>query len=509
MGKKGLVWLLSVALSVVFVSLVGVQYFYYRRTIAMSEEQTNQMAHKVLSDVAKDIEIRELVRYLNYELNTSSKTNNTLVEALQSLRGERAGEHVQLKRPGDRHEIEQGIGFFDSLAVSDQIVRTVVDDHARLDEYVLRHLYRVYSYDSIPQLVNPRLLRESVRVGLKEHGIEESFQISLCNAEGKELFRYTDPYMTLDEKQMGVPLIQRLFVNQDYPNKLAPFLRLRLDFGHNLENMWEVVWPGLLVTFIVLVLGAYALLLMRRQLSFQDMKTDFVNNMTHELKTPVSSILLSIEQMQRLQASGSEEQSKRRRYLAIMEDEAQRLRMLIDKVLQLALYEQDHKEKLINQVEFSIDEIILKATRIFAVHVGKYGGELILEHNAVNTWIMGSETHMTNVLYNLLENAVKYRDESRPLQLAIRTYNDANDDLVIIIEDNGRGVPEDDLKNIFKRFYRVHTGLKHDVKGYGLGLAYVHSVIKQSGGRIIAKSKPSGGLSMMIVLPTSAPLGTD
>lgn len=509
MGKKGLVWLLTIALSVVFVSLVGVQYFYYTRIVAIGEEQTNQMAHKVLQDVAKDIEIRELVRYLNIELNKSSETDNALVGALQSLRAEQMGAPVRLQKPGHQHEIEPGLGFFDSLAVSDHVVRTVLEDHAHLDEYILRNLYRVYSYDSIPQLVNPRLLRESVRQKLKEHGIEQPFLISLCNAEGKELFRYTDPYMTLDEGEMGQPLIQRLFINHDLPNKLTPFLRLRLDFGHNLEAMWSITWPGLLITLLVLIMGSYALVLMMRQLSFQEMKTDFINNMTHELKTPVSSILLSVEQMQRLQASGPEEQSKRRRYLTIMEDEAQRLRMLIDKVLQLALYEKDNKEKLINQVEFSIDEIILKAAKLFSVHAAKYNGELILEHNADNTWIVGSETHMTNVLYNLLENAVKYRHESRPLQLAIRTYNDVLGDLVIIIEDNGRGVPEDDLKNIFKRFYRVHTGLKHDVKGYGLGLAYVHSVIKQSGGRIIAKSKPSGGLSMMIVLPTSAPLGTD
>lgn len=512
MSKKVLVWLLSVALSVVFVSLVGVQYFYYTRIIAMSQDQTNQMAHKVLRDVAKDIETRELVRYLNYELNTNSETNNTLVEALKSLRGERFGKHVQLRRLGNRGEIGQGVGFFDSLAVSDQIVRAVIDDHTRLEEYVLRHLYRLYSYDSIPQLVNPRLLRESVRMSLKEHGIEEPFQISLCNVDGKELFRYTDPYMSLDENQMGAPLIQRLFVNQDLPNKLTPFLRLRLDFGNTLENMWSIVWPGLIVTLIVLMLGGYALFLMMRQLSFQEMKTDFINNMTHELKTPVSSILLSVEQMQRLPAganAGAEDQAKRRRYLTIVEDEAQRLRMLIDKVLQLALYEKDRKEKLMNQVEFSVDEIIFKAAKIFSVHAAKYNGELILEHNADNTWIVGSETHMTNVLYNLLENAVKYREDSRPLQLIIRTYNDVNDDLVIIIEDNGRGVPEDDLKHIFKRFYRVHTGLQHNVKGYGLGLAYVQSVIRQSGGRITAKSKAEGGLTMMIVLPTSSPLGTD
>ncbi|MDY5858677.1 MAG: HAMP domain-containing sensor histidine kinase [Porphyromonas sp.] len=512
MDRRGIIWVIGIALNVVFVSLIGVQYLYYTRILTMRKEQTMQMAHLVLQDVAKDIEVRELVRYLNKELNSTLSPNNTLTEALRSLRtAPNRDRKVAITRPereGQSDSVQPHL-LFDSLAVSDNMLRAFIDNRETLDEYVLRNLYRVYSYDSIPQLVNPRLLRENLKYKLTEHGVDNPYMISLCSSGGRELFRYTDPRMRLRESSSSGVVIQRLFINRDYPNKVTPFLRLALDFEEDVDALWAIAWPGILITLIVLILGVFAMWLISRQLSFHSMRSDFINNMTHELKTPVSSILLSVEQMQRLPApvgASPEDVAKRKRYLNIMEDEAQRLRMLIDKVLQIALYDKNQKNKLVNLTEISLDEIIFKAAKLFSVHAAKHGGELILEHTAENTWILGSETHMTNVLYNLLENAVKYRDESRALELVLRTSNNDAGELVIEVEDNGYGIPEEDTKRIFERFYRVHTGLKHNVKGHGLGLAYVQSIVKQFGGRIQASNKASGGLRMTLVLPT---LGTD
>lgn len=507
MGKRGVTWAFGIALNIVFVSLIGVQYLYYTRLLALRKEQTTQMTHLVLQDIAKDIEVRELVRYLNLELNSSSSPNNSLTQTLRALRGaELQQTRVRFEKPQYDSVIStENISLlFDSLAVSDRILEAFMDNKTMLDEYILRNLYRVYSYDSIPQLVNPRLLRESLKYKLREHGVNNPFIVSLCNAEGRELFRYTDPRMSLKDRDATQVVIQRLFINRDYPNKITPFVRLELDFEADEAALWSVAWPGVLITIIVIIFGVVALVLVSRQLSFQVMKTDFINNMTHELKTPVASILLSVEQMQRMPAvaASPEDVSKRKRYLTIMEDEAQRLRMLIDKVLQIALYDKNRKDKLVNLSEMSVDEIIFNAAKIFTIHATKHGGQLYLEHEAENTWILGSETHLTNVLYNLLENAVKYRDEERPLELYLRTHNNSEGELVIEVEDNGHGIPDADTKKIFERFYRVHTGLTHNVKGHGLGLAYVQSIVKQLKGRIVANNKQSGGLRMTIILPT-------
>lgn len=510
MGRRNLTWILGIGLLAVFVSLIGLQYIYYSRMITLRKEQTSSMAQLALQELARDIEVKELVRYLNIELNSNSAPNNALMEALRYIRQQRRGQEdlspARIRNPRHVRDVDSlhYKEYLDSLAVSDLVLQAFIDDHALLDEYILRNLYRVYSYDSVAQLVKPRFLRENLMHKLHERGVEVPYSVSLCSAEGRELFRYTQPSMRVRPAQEEDAVVQRIFVNREHPNKLTPFIRLSLDFDDLHSEILRFALPGVIITLVIVVFGLIALVFVSRQLSFQVIKTDFINNMTHELKTPVSSILLSVEQMQRLPNTGlpPEEQAKRKRYLTIMEDEAQRLRMLIDKVLQIALYDRDRKDKLITLSELSLDEIIFKAAKIFSVHIAKHQGELILEHEAENTWIMGSETHMTNVLYNLLENAIKYRHPERKPEITLRTYNTPEGNLAISIEDNGLGVPEGDTKRIFERFYRVSTGLTHNVKGHGLGLAYVYSIVKQFGGKIVAYNKASGGLIMLITLPT-------
>ncbi len=512
MSKKALIWTLGVMLLVVFVSLLGLQYIYYSRILSLHKEQTTSLAKLALQEVTRDVEVKELVRYLNLELNTSSEPNSRLMEALQEIRSssrqaDTPFKRIMIRNPRFARDADSLFlqSYFDTLAVSDKVISAFVDDKSRLDEYILRNLYRVYSYDSVPQLVSPKFLREHITRVFQERGISVPFSFSLCNPQGGELFRYRSPKAHISEPHEDDIVIQRLFVNREYPNKLTPFIRLTLDFTDLHSDMKSLTLPGLIITLFIIVFGIVALGFVSRQMSFQEMKTDFINNMTHELKTPVSSILLSVEQMQRMPVCkdlSPEYLAQHRRYLTIMEDESQRLRMLIDKVLQIALYDQNKRENLVRLNEMSVDEIIFKAAKLFSVHAGKYQGSLLLEHDAENTWIMGNETHMTNVLYNLLENAIKYRSEDRSPIVVLKTYNNPEGELVICVEDNGLGIPESETKKIFERFYRVPMGFTHNVKGHGLGLAYVHSIVKQFGGRISASNKASGGLKMMIVLPT-------
>ena len=124
--------------------------------------------------------------------------------------------------------------------------------------------------------------------------------------------------------------------------------------------------------------------------------------------------------------------------------------------------------------------------------------------NALNTWVQGSQIHLSNVFFNLLDNAVKYSKTDEPLRLAIRT-SDEEGGIRICIEDNGIGMAKRDLKHVFDRFYRVTSGKRHDVRGFGLGLSYVASVISQCGGTITAESELGSGTKMVIHLPASEP----
>lgn len=507
MNRRYFFWGLGVAFLVVFLSLLGVQYFYFARLDRLHKLQTKQLAHLALQRVAQEIETRELVRYLNQELNKTSQQNSKLIQALKDIR-QRGVRDARIVVHSPSHikdaSLQTLVGEIDTLALTDKIMSAFLDNHEFFDEYILRNLYRVYSYDSIPQLVNPRLLRERLRYQLDQVGVTELFSVSLCDADGLTLYQYTQPGMVRSRSEgTDDTIIQPLFVNIDSrEQQYNPYISVQLDFRQSKRLSMELILPGVGITLFVFLITIFTTVLLYRQLSFQEMKSNFVNNMTHELKTPISSIQLVIEQMQRTPQL-FEERFKRNHYMTIMEAEVHRLKSLIDRVLQLSIYDR-RNVPTINLREISVDEILLGAMKIFSMRitVEASGGLLDLQHDAENTWIMASETHMTNVLYNLLENAIKYRSLERDLRIVLRTYNTEGGDLVIEVEDNGVGISKSDTKNIFKRFYRVSDGLKHDVKGYGLGLAYVLSVVRQFRGTIVAIPKQGGGLVMKMTFPT-------
>ena len=147
-----------------------------------------------------------------------------------------------------------------------------------------------------------------------------------------------------------------------------------------------------------------------------------------------------------------------------------------------------------------INELILPVAEIYTFHAQQRGGDLTLDLEAINTWVRANQMHLSNVFFNLLDNAVKYSRPDVPLRLSIRT-SDEEDYIRIVVEDNGIGIEKRELKRIFERFYRVSSGKRHDVRGFGLGLAYVLSVIRQIGGRITAESEPGVGTKMIIRIP--------
>lgn len=501
-------WALSIALALLFVSLLGVQYLYYNRVDTLRREQTLQLVHLALDRVIHEVEIREFVRYLNDELNAPSPLDTLASEdiAFNIERFRNKGRNrLSIKLPSHIRELEEDKlrERIDTLVLNEQILGAFIHKHEMLDEYILSNIYKIYSYDSIPQLVNPHFLVERIDEQLRMLEVSELFSLSLYGTGGQLLYEYAEPGMTKKGEGSHIVITKKLFLNGAPSVEQKPNVKLVLDFTKSHKESLMIMIPGLIISVIVFVISIVVVLLIFRQLSFDDMKTNFINNMTHELKTPVSTIQLSLEQLERSEHKG-EGVDKRVRYFSIMEAEIRRLQILIDKVLQLSFFVEGKPHLALSNI--SIDEIVLNAANIFSTRaqIEGNGGELILEHNAENTWIKGNETHMTNILYNLLENAIKYRRTDRPLWLRLSTRNNSMGQLVICVEDNGIGIPEGEVKRIFDRFYRVSTGLKHESKGYGLGLAYVKHIVKQFKGRITAYSREEGGTRIEIVLPTLA-----
>ena len=234
-----------------------------------------------------------------------------------------------------------------------------------------------------------------------------------------------------------------------------------------------------------------------RQKRLSEMKNDFINNMTHELKTPVSTISLAAQMLKDSDITKSPDVFKH--ISGVINDETKRLGFLVEKVLQMSLFER--QKATLKLKELDANDLVISVANTFALKVEKYGGTLDVDLEAIDSAIYVDEMHITNVLFNLLDNAVKYRRQDAPLSLMVRTKNE-NGKLLISVEDNGVGIKKEYLKKVFDRFFRVPTGNKHDVKGFGLGLAYVRKIIEDHKGSIRAEQNTNGiGTKFIITLP--------
>ena len=254
--------------------------------------------------------------------------------------------------------------------------------------------------------------------------------------------------------------------------------------------------PSIIFTLVLLVTFIFTIYIIFRQKKLTEIKNDFINNMTHEFKTPISTISLAAQMLNDPAVGKSPAMFKH--ISGVINDETKRLRFQVEKVLQMSMFER--QKATLKMKEVDANELINGVINTFRLKVEKYNGTLDAELNAEDPIVYVDEMHFTNVIFNLLDNAVKYKKPEGDLKLKVRTWNESGK-LHISIEDNGIGIKKENLKKIFDKFYRVHTGNLHDVKGFGLGLAYVKKIITDHKGTIRAESELNVGTRFIILLP--------
>ena len=248
------------------------------------------------------------------------------------------------------------------------------------------------------------------------------------------------------------------------------------------------------VILIIIIFFAYTISIILKQKKLSEIKNDFINNITHEFKTPISTISLSAEVL--LSSNISDNPERLKNYAKIIQQENNRLKNQVDKVLQLATLE-DGKLKLENE-EIDVHQLINTASKSFELIIKERKGSLEVALNANNHTILGDNIHITNTLHNLIDNAIKYSSEQP--KITIET-NEHKGFISISVKDNGRGVPLEAQKNIFDKFYRAPTGDVHDIKGFGLGLNYVKTIVEAYKGTVRLISKENEGTTFVIKLP--------
>jgi two-component system phosphate regulon sensor histidine kinase PhoR len=267
---------------------------------------------------------------------------------------------------------------------------------------------------------------------------------------------------------------------------------------HQDSLIWrEVIGFILASIFFTLIITTAFFITIRtllKQKKLSEIKSDFINNMTHEFKTPLATISLAVDALKNEKVAGNKEKTDY--FTGIIKEENKRMNKQVETILQAALL--DKQEVQLNLKRVLAHDLIISALNNINLQVEEKGGKIDVELDAENDLILADEVHFTNIINNLLDNAVKYSKEN--LHIKLSTKNTGNH-LKIKIEDNGIGMNKETLHRIFEKFYRAHTGNVHDVKGFGLGLSYVKTMVDAHHGTIKAESVLGKGSSFCITMP--------
>ena len=358
-------------------------------------------------------------------------------------------------------------------------------------QQITPNYFVVSFYDTL----NPIILENLIVEEFNQYNVQQKFEYGIydCFADSIIFDRYVD--LSSSKKMSGKSTNPATFKWDHDGHYFGVFFPDKKEIGtiQSLE-MSESLVISTLVIFIVFLILSYSITIILKQKKLSEIKNDFINNMTHELKTPISTISISSEVL--LSQSISEHPKKISEYAAIIKQENKRLELLVEKVLQTA--QLSESEFTLQKEEGNIHEIIQKCVQSFGIIINTANGSLKTNFQATDPIIRMDKTHLINVISNLIDNAVKY--SSNAPSIVIYSSNIDNG-IKVIVEDKGKGMSKEECKLIFDQFYRVPTGSVHDVKGFGIGLFYVKRILSKHGGKIEVKSEINKGTKMILWLP--------
>lgn len=523
--KKEKLLLISVSMTLALLGLLSVQFYWTRRIFAVGEDFIAHSAHAAMEEVvaaldwdvssARWLRVRTLWK-LDFELDSVDARIAALRYGYPQVLHEDCG--LVWNEDGGYSLVEarvrsmkwrdtvNGVAFTGSfmqadgdmlLSVSDIQASRIGDIYRQLlqkrnDLMYARRILNEMMRSSLSQAperepgaqILPKVLDSMVTGALAAHNLNTVCEWGVYSSySSKLLLQKTGKY---GPELLQSSLIYRLFPSQptDYPTYLLLYFPNRITFIF--AQMWYLVIASLILFILLIYIFVYTVLSIWRQKRLTEMKSDFINHVTHEIKTPVSTIALVCESLDDPDMHYDQEGLKE--LLRIIRHENQRLQSLSGQIIQISKMEKG--DYFLDKTDFSLHKAIEEAVNNTGFQVMHKNGRIVVHLDAEKDTVFGDRTHIVHIISNLIDNANKYCTE-KPL-IEIFTYN-VEGGIQIDVKDNGIGIAKANQKKIFEKLYRVPTGNLHDVKGFGLGLSYVASIMKQHGGRVWLESEGKGG----------------
>lgn len=495
MLRKNSIWIIISLMFLMFIVLLFLQLRYVVQTDYLIRTRFQDAVQRSMFRTAEAVEEAEVMSYINDIVNSDTPEGRDAKELFNSVNVDVRGMQSVFQTndsilvPSYKLRSDDIAGDAD-YSFTEQKYKQFLRSKKLIDVVTARLLNDAPAYD-ITSRIDPIQIRELLSYNLRNNGVTYDFQFAVADKWGKHIYSFDEKPFDLNETNY----LQRLFPSEN--SRYPYFLYLYFPDEHLFFNQSiKMVLPSVLVTLVLLVICIITIIYIFKQRWMYEVKNDFVNNMTHELKTPVSSISLASQMLNDPNVTKSPQMLSR--ISQVIKDETKRLSDQVEKVLQTSVFEKE-KTNLVFK-ENNVNELIESIANNYSLKLENLGGKLCVNLQAVNAFAMVDEMHFSNVVYNLMDNAVKYSRPEVPPIITITTWNKKNR-IFISVEDNGKGIKKEYLKHIFDKFYRVPTGNRHDVKGFGLGLAYVNKIVKDHHGSIKVESQVNVGTKFIFDIP--------
>lgn len=499
--RKSTIWSITIIMALTFAGLLYVQVMYMNNMIKMRDDQFAEGVKRSLYAVTTSLEQDETKHYLEEDVaqietsvlprySSGDDTQKSVQFSFTTVDGDKGALILQ----GDLATIAPTLPKAGKQPSMHEILREQYLYQKSLVDEVIFRMISQSSNRPLIQRADSATVATYLRMEFDNNGLDLPFEFAVVNRSGGVV--YKSKGYNAEEAGNDNMFVQTLFPNdsKNMMNYIKVYFPTKRDY---ILSSVRYIIPAFILTFILLVVFICTIYLTFRQKKLSEMKNDFINNMTHEFKTPISTISLAA---QMLNDNSVRKSPKMLDHIStVINDETKRLRFQVEKVLQISMFERQKATLKLQDID--ANTAIANIIHTFKIKVEKYGGKIEAVLDAEDSTVYVDEMHFTNVIFNLLDNAVKYRREDTPLYLVVTTRDISGSRIEITVQDNGIGMRKEDLKKIFEKFYRVSTGNLHDVKGFGLGLAYVQKMVRELKGEISVESELNSGTKFIIILP--------